>query len=347
MRPIILLLLVTAAGAAIVAGCSEDNKVPYFTRLHADNYCGVAPLLVEMTAVATGGDPFEQPTGGNSYLEMSWDFGDGSSTEGSSIVYHTYDLPGIYKVTVIAKDKDGDTSDPTGEMFIEVRDDSLTINAFAQIAGEEITTATTCEDILFNVLASACGFDTETGDYFRFLYTWEMDDEAETVYFGRNPIHAYAQTDTGQHNIKLTLVDPSRSITREDIVTLNVVQAEADLEVRKTVDNENPSRDDVITYQVVLLNNGPADCGTIQVTDRIPAFLTLVSADPSKGTYDPDSGIWDIGNLRSGNNVRLFLSAAVDTNGISRTNTAQVSRTNRCDPNSGNDSDQARITINP
>ena len=40
-------------------------------------------------------------------------------------------------------------------------------------------------------------------------------------------------------------------------MTLNVVYSEADLEVRKTVDNETPSRDDVITYQVVLLNNGP------------------------------------------------------------------------------------------
>ncbi len=347
MRTFVLVLMLTAAGAVILVGCSEKNKIPYFTRLHADNYCGVAPFLVEFTATATGGDPFDQPTGGNSYLETFWDFGDGVTAEGSSIAYHTYSQPGLYEVTVLAKDRDGDESDPPGKIFIEVRDDSLTIDALALIDAESATVVPTCDPVQFTVLADACGFDTDTGDYFRFLYFWEFDDDAGTVYRGRSPMHTFALADTGQHTIKLTLIDPARAISREDLVTFTVVPGIADLEVRKTVDNENPNRGDTITYSVVLLNNGPDYCPEIDITDRLPTGLSFVSAEPSKGTYDPETGIWNVPGLLGGNNVRLFLSAAVDTNGIQRTNVARISRSRRCDLNSANNSASVVIVINP
>jgi len=345
MRTFVLVLLLTAAGAVILVGCSEKNKVPYFTRLHADNYCGVAPFLVELTATATGGDPFDQPTGGNSYLETFWDFGDGVSTEGSSIVYHIYNQPGVYEVTVLAKDRDGDESDPPGKIFIEVRDDSLTIDALVKIDDESVTVVPTCDPVQFTVLADACGFDPETGDYFRFLYFWELDDE--TLYRGRSPLHTFALADTGQHTVKLTLIDPARAISREDVVTIDVVPGISDLEVRKTVDNDNPNRGDMIVYRVILLNNGPDYCPEIEVTDQLPAGLSFVSADPSKGTYDEETGIWNVPGLLGGNNVQLFLSAAVDTNGIQRMNTARISRSRRCDLNTANNSASVVIVINP
>jgi len=68
---------------------------------------------------------------------------------------------------------------------------------------------------------------------------------------------------------------------------------------------------DTAVYTIRVTNNGPKDAAGVQVTDILPAGLHYLS-DESQGRYDPDSGIWDIGDLSAaapGNSVSLRISA--------------------------------------
>ncbi len=99
-RNSMLILGLVLATLVIVTGCGDDdNKVPIFTRTSSSVDCGVVPMDVQFVAITSGGDPMADPTGANSYLDVSWDFGDGTSGNGS-VTPHTYTVPGDYDVLV-------------------------------------------------------------------------------------------------------------------------------------------------------------------------------------------------------------------------------------------------------
>jgi PKD repeat protein len=124
MRTNLIFLLLIAG--VMMAGCSEENLVPAFTRIEAGIDCGVAPLTVQFNAYATGGNLSDSPTGGNSYLNFRWDFDDGDTAQGST-TNHIFDEPGTYTVDVTVTDDDGD-----GETWFKeiiVLDDVMAISA--------------------------------------------------------------------------------------------------------------------------------------------------------------------------------------------------------------------------
>jgi uncharacterized repeat protein (TIGR01451 family) len=95
----------------------------------------------------------------------------------------------------------------------------------------------------------------------------------------------------------------------------------ADLAVTKAVSNPRPNVGDTVTFTVTVTNQGPNDATGVQVTDLLPAGLSLVSANPAQGTYSAATGIWDVGTLARGATTTLTLTARVDTP-FARTNTA-------------------------
>ncbi len=127
MRRLLPLMLLLLGAALLWSGCNDDvNRVPSFTRVASDVDCGPAPLDVQFVAIATGGDPQSDPTGGNLYLQIRWDFGDGQSATGS-VTNHTFTEPGIYDVLVTVTDDDGDRAAVT--LPITVEEDSLSVSA--------------------------------------------------------------------------------------------------------------------------------------------------------------------------------------------------------------------------
>jgi uncharacterized repeat protein (TIGR01451 family) len=90
----------------------------------------------------------------------------------------------------------------------------------------------------------------------------------------------------------------------------------ADIQVRKTVTNPAPDVDDDITFTLTVTNAGPTAASGVQVTDLLPAGLTLVRATPSQGTYTATTGVWDIGGLANGAHVTLDLVATVTQAGL-------------------------------
>jgi uncharacterized repeat protein (TIGR01451 family) len=103
----------------------------------------------------------------------------------------------------------------------------------------------------------------------------------------------------------------------------------ADIDVSLTVSRPTPNVGDTITFVVRLVNDGPDVGHHVQVTDLLPPGLSLVSASPSQGTYDPATGLWDVGTLSV--DPQLILAARVDSP-RPRTNFAAITGVDEFDP---------------
>ena len=221
MRKILVIVVMAVLGAVLLAGCQKDNLVPYFTRWASNTDCGVAPLLVQFTARASGGDLESDPTGANSYLRIDWDFRDGGTGNGS-LAFHTFDTPGVYDVALSVRDKDGEGE--TQHLRVTVREDSLSLRALPTGDGTEPdTTVTAGEVVQFGLFARTCGFDTDTGNYEnRFLFRWDMGDADTTIFTGRAPRFIYGTTNAGLRHAVVTITDDQLGVTRHDTVTVQV-----------------------------------------------------------------------------------------------------------------------------
>ena len=129
-----------------------------------------------------------------------------------------------------------------------------------------------------------------------------------------------------------------------------------DVEVIKTVDIPAPFEGDTVVFTITVNNNGPENEEDLQISDLLPAGLTLVSVGPETdpgapttgdGTYTPGTGIWDIGKLDGGKSETLTLTATVDagTAGTDIVNTAAITDRLLLDSNPDNDSDTATVSV--
>jgi uncharacterized repeat protein (TIGR01451 family) len=128
-------------------------------------------------------------------------------------------------------------------------------------------------------------------------------------------------------------------------VTVTVAN-QADLAVSKDVDDVTPGEGDTIVYTLQVTNNGPISATGVVISDTLPGGVTHVANDGS-GAYDDASGAWDVGSLAVAFSDTLHITATVDagTAGATITNTAVISRSNQPDPVTGNNTDDAAITV--
>ena len=122
----------------------------------------------------------------------------------------------------------------------------------------------------------------------------------------------------------------------------------ADLAVSKSVDDSSPREGETVTFTVTVTNNGPNEATGVVVSDAIPSGLTLQSATPSDGAYSTGTGNWTLASsLASGAGATLTLVTVVDagTAGSTITNTATVTASDTIDPDAGNDSGSAAVTV--
>src|SRR5438874_1777586 len=122
----------------------------------------------------------------------------------------------------------------------------------------------------------------------------------------------------------------------------NVV-SRADIAVAKIASSGSVTVGSNVDFTITVTNNGPSDATGVQITDQLPAGLTLLSATPSVGTYNSATGVWNIGALASAASATLTLTATVTTTGAI-TNTATKTAENEADPNAGNDSASATVS---
>jgi hypothetical protein len=282
MKKLGVILFLAGLAALLAAGCSKDDVKPVVTRLLASESCGVAPLAVEFRADASGGVPSDGPTGGNSFLKLRWDFGDGAvDANGASVAYHTYAAPDTYIVSVTAEDNDGNVSPPATTPVI-VLGDTLAVTAFSTVNGVPSSTVNPCQPITFGIRAHGCDFDPETGYYERFLYTWTFVQPGSTVvYHGPHPTHSFPPTAEGVFNVALRVEDPGQSLAR--LLTIPVtVQGGAgtqlslvgdwlgDAVVNPTILIPTSSLPDTFIYVLRVACTGPDPGFGVTVRGRLP-----------------------------------------------------------------------------
>jgi uncharacterized repeat protein (TIGR01451 family) len=117
---------------------------------------------------------------------------------------------------------------------------------------------------------------------------------------------------------------------------------QADLVIAKTVSNPTPNVGDAITYTVSLFNDGPSAATNVTVDDLLPAQVAFVSAIPSQGTYNPGTGIWNVGTVIPGTPQTLTITASV-TSPNPQANAASISHADQFDPDTNNNSAIASV----
>ncbi|MEQ8676771.1 MAG: PKD domain-containing protein [Aggregatilineales bacterium] len=144
----------------------------------------------------------------------------------------------------------------------------------------------------------------------------------------------------------MTIIISVAGVTHDQTAS-NSTPCSIDLAVTKMVDNPNPRTSDTFNFTVTVSNLGSQQASGVVLNDLLPAGLTLQTATPSVGTYDPVSGNWNVGTLASGLNATLTLTvyAGSGTAGTTITNTATITAANQPDPNASNNSSSVSITV--
>ena len=73
-------------------------------------------------------------------------------------------------------------------------------------------------------------------------------------------------------------------------------------------DKENVHIGEYVTWIVSVINTGPGIAKNLKVLDQIPDGLKYIKHTTTKGTFDPKTGIWDIGDLSVDDEVFLYIT---------------------------------------
>jgi len=117
----------------------------------------------------------------------------------------------------------------------------------------------------------------------------------------------------------------------------------ADLRVEKIVSDARPNVGDTITFTITLSNLGKDTATDVTIADTLPAGLAFLSATPARGSYDPVTGIWDVGTLATTGPITLSIAALV-VSGVAQTNVATVASAREFDPDPTNNTGSATET---
>ena len=104
---------------------------------------------------------------------------------------------------------------------------------------------------------------------------------------------------------------------------------------------------DKITFTVTVVNQGPDTAVNSRAFINIPDELKLLGFKPSKGTYDPKTGIWTIGDLAPGEKVTLLLDTQALATGKFVVDAYTVCDTYETDYTNNNDTTEVEVIAPP
>ncbi|MBC5775865.1 DUF3494 domain-containing protein [Pontibacter sp. KCTC 32443] len=116
------------------------------------------------------------------------------------------------------------------------------------------------------------------------------------------------------------------------------------LSITKTASGAPYKVGGLVTYTIVASNSGPYAATGVIVTDVLPAGLQYQSHTTSKGTYDPITGIYLVGDLGKDESVTLTIVAKIVAAG-NIVNVATITSPTLPDPNPGDNTDEEPIDV--
>ena len=125
--------------------------------------------------------------------------------------------------------------------------------------------------------------------------------------------------------------DTTNNVGTVSIVPVGVI----DLRLTKTIVNNitKPLIGDQITFEIRVINDGPTLATGVQVTELIPSGYKYVNYSSTIGTYDPLTGLWNIGNVEVSNTAVLLVDVIVLESGVYE-NCAEIIAANENDKDS-------------
>jgi len=127
--------------------------------------------------------------------------------------------------------------------------------------------------------------------------------------------------------------------------TLNLsVNICSDLTITKTVDNLTPFVGDNVVFTITINNVGSSQVTDLVVSEVIPSGYTYVGSQPSAGTYNYLTGLWNIPLIDANQSVTLVITATVLGSG-DYTNVAFIETSTPIDIDLNNNS--AQVTTEP
>ena len=138
-----------------------------------------------------------------------------------------------------------------------------------------------------------------------------------------------------------TEVDPNAA-NNSASVTLNAAES-ANLKVIKALTRSSPHVGELLTFHVIVANQGPSPATGIAVTEVLSAGLAFESAAPSQGSYNAATGVWTVGALANAGSAGLTITARVTQAGTV-TNTASVTASDQPDPDPSDNTASVTLT---
>jgi len=117
----------------------------------------------------------------------------------------------------------------------------------------------------------------------------------------------------------------------------------ADIQVNQTETTYTSNGNTYVTYTIPVTNNGPSNATNVQINDNLPNGTKYIS-DTSGGTYNPTTGIWNIGTLNNQQTTTLTITAQITGTGTI-INTAEETNQDQSDNNFNNNAQTTYITI--
>ena len=149
-------------------------------------------------------------------------------------------------------------------------------------------------------------------------------------------------TNVDQENTDTTHNSKARSFN------VDITPKSADIQVTQDISNYTPRTGDIITITINTKNNGPDDTTGVTIQDILPAGLKFLTKNTNgKGTYDENTGTWDVGTLNNGESATLTITALVETTGTIKNTATKITPTQDTilDWNINNNSQQALINV--
>ena len=100
-------------------------------------------------------------------------------------------------------------------------------------------------------------------------------------------------------------------ITLQERPTVAFTQATADLGIKLSTSTETPQVGQTVVVTIEVTNLGPHSATGVEVEHQIGARFRFLSADASRGQYDPVKGTWTLGGLTLGEKAVLKVTVTV------------------------------------
>ncbi|KZX17046.1 large cysteine-rich periplasmic protein OmcB, serovars L1/L3 precursor [Methanobrevibacter filiformis] len=143
-------------------------------------------------------------------------------------------------------------------------------------------------------------------------------------------------------NIANVTTDEPNNGTPTDNVTVNVNDT-VNVNIVKIVNVTTANVGDTVLYTITVSNNGLNNATGVYVIDNLDyTKLQFISANATRGEYNATTGLWTIGNLAAGEILTLKITTLVTGTG----NILNLAKVITDEPNTGNDSDDAEVTVN-